>query len=63
MWEYSNDSLISFMLCFRDIMVSTRHTTESSRVNDKEIRRMIHDEVVTAIREAIPEMFGSIKPR
>ena len=50
-----------FVLCFRDIMVGTRHTLESSGISDDEIHRMIHDEVAAAIREAIPEMFGSIK--
>ena len=42
-------------------MVGTRHTPESSGVSDYEIRRMIHDEVAATIREAILEMFGSIK--
>ena len=50
-----------FLLSFRDIMVGTCHTTESSGVSDDEIRRMIHDEVAATIQEAIPEMFGSIK--
>ena len=48
-------------LCFRDIMVGTCHNPESSGAGDDEIRRMIHKEVVAAIREAIPEMFKSIK--
>ena len=34
-------------------MVATRHTPESSGVSDDEIHRKIHDEVATAIREAI----------
>ena len=42
-------------------MVGTRHTPASSGVSDDEIRRMIHDEVAAAKREAIPDMFGSIK--
>ena len=51
-----------FVLCFRDIMMGTRHNPESSSVGDEEICRIIHEEVAAAIREAIPEMFGSIKP-
>ena len=50
-----------FVLCFRDIMVGTRHNPESSGTGDEEIRNIIHDEVVAAIRDAIPEMFRSIK--
>ena len=42
-------------------MVGTRHSPETSGVSDDEIRQMIHDEVATTIREAILEMFGSIK--
>ena len=42
-------------------MVGTRHTPESSGISDKEIRRLIHEEVVAAIRAEIPEMFGEIK--
>ena len=42
-------------------MVGTRHTPESSGVSDEEIRRLIHEEVVAAIRAEIPEMFGDIK--
>ena len=50
-----------FVLCFKDIMVGTRHNPESNGVSDDEIHRMIHDEVAAAIQEAILEMFGSIK--
>ena len=42
-------------------MVGTRHTPETSGVSDKEIRRMIHEEVVAASRAEIPEMCGDIK--
>ena len=42
-------------------MVATRHNPESSSVSDKEIRRIIHEEVAANIMEAIPEMFRSIK--
>ena len=52
------------MLCFRDITVVTHHSAGGSGTSgrsDEEIRRMIHEEVVAAIREAISEMFGSIK--
>ena len=51
----------NFVLCFRDIMVGTRHNPRGSRSSDEEIRRMIHEEVATAIRAEIPEIFGSIK--
>ena len=42
-------------------MVGTRHNPKSSGTSDEEIHRIIHEEVAAAIREAIPEMFGSIK--
>lgn len=42
-------------------MVGTRHITGTSGTSDKEIRRIIQEEVAAAIREEIPEMFGSIK--
>ena len=42
-------------------MVGTRHRPETSGVSDEELRQMIHDEVATAIRAEIPDMFGSIK--
>ncbi|XP_023771156.1 ras-related protein SEC4-like, partial [Lactuca sativa] len=42
-------------------MVGTRHSPGSSGTSDDEICRMIHEEVATAIREAIPELFGSVK--
>ena len=42
-------------------MVGTRHNPESSGDSHDEICWMIHDKVATTIREAIPEMFGSIK--
>ena len=42
-------------------MVGTCYNPGSSGVSDDEICMMIHDEVATAIREAILEMFGSIK--
>ena len=50
-----------FVLCFRDIMVGTRHTPKNSGVSDDEIGMMIHDEVAATIHEAFPNMFGSIK--
>ena len=49
-----------FVLCFRDIMVGSCHNPESSSVGDEEIHRIIREEVVVAIRELIPKMFGSI---
>ena len=50
-----------FILYFRDIMVGTHHRPEASGVSDEELRQMIHNEVATAIRAEISEMFGSIK--
>ena len=42
-------------------MVRTRLMPKSSGASDKEIRRIIHEEVAAAIRAEIPEMFESIK--
>ena len=50
-----------FVLCFRDIIVGTRHNLESSVTGDEDIYMMIHDEVTATIREVIPKMFESIK--
>ena len=50
-----------FMLCFRDIVVLTRHNPGSSGTSDEGIRMIIVEEVVAGIREAILEMLGSIK--
>lgn len=49
------------MWYFRDTLVGTRHTPESSSVSDEEIRRLIHEEVAAAIRAEILETFGSMK--
>ena len=49
-----------FVLCFRDIMVGTRHKPEGGSANDEEICQIIHEEVDTTIREAIPDIFESI---
>ena len=58
MLEQVSDDIV---LCFKDIMVGTRHNPGSSRSSDEEIRRMIHEEVAAAIRTEIPESFGFIK--
>ena len=50
-----------FLFAFIDIMVITRNNPGRSDTSDEEIRRIIHEEVATTIREDIPEMFGSIK--
>ena len=41
-------------------MVGTSHNPESSGTADKEIHKIIHEEVVAAIRVSIPKMFGFI---
>lgn len=42
-------------------MVCTCHNPGSSGTSDEEICMIIHEEVAATIREAIPEMSGSIK--
>nr|KAJ0188610.1 hypothetical protein LSAT_V11C900456990 [Lactuca sativa] len=42
-------------------MVITRNNLGSSGTSDEEICRIIHEEVAATIKEAIPNMFGSIK--
>ena len=41
-------------------MVGTHHRPEPSGLSNKELRQMIHNEVVAVIRAEILEMFGSI---
>ena len=50
-----------FCLCFRKTMVITRNNPRGGGTSDEEIRRIIAEEVTATIREAIPEMFRSIK--
>ena len=49
------------MLSFRDITAGTRHNLGSSGTSDEKIHKIIHEVVAATIREAIPEMFRSIK--